>query len=85
MIKTFTTKETAALFANKKVKRLPPEITQVARRKLARLHRISSVDELRIPPDNRLEKLSHDRNDQWRICFRFEVGDAFEVEITDYH
>jgi len=93
MIKTFATKETAALFANEKVRRLPPEILQVARRKLAQIHRVSSVEELRIPPGNRLEKLFHDRNgqwsmrinDQWRICFRFEAGDAFDVEITDYH
>lgn len=93
MIKTFATKETAALFANEKVKRFPPEILQVARRKLVLLHRVSSIEELRIPPGNRLEKLSSDRvgqwsiriNDQWRICFRFEAGDAFDVEIVDYN
>lgn len=93
MIKTFATKETAALFANEKIRRLPPEILQVTRRKLAQLHRVSSVEELRIPPGNRLEKLFHDRNgqwsirihDQWRICFRFQAGDVFDVEITDYH
>lgn len=93
MIKTFATKETAALFANEKIKRLPPEILQVARRKLVQLHRVSSIEELRIPPENRIEKLSSDRvgqwsiriNNQWRICFRFEAGDAFDVEIVDYH
>lgn len=93
MIKTFATKETAALFANEKIRRLPPEILQVARRKLVQLHRVSSIEELRIPPGNRLEKLSSDRvgqwsiriNDRWRICFRFEAGDAFDVEIVDYH
>lgn len=93
MIKTFVTKETAALFANEKIKRLPPEILQVARRKLVQLHRVSSIEELRIPPGNRIEKLSSDRvgqwsiriNNQWRICFRFEAGDAFDVEIVDYH
>jgi proteic killer suppression protein len=93
MIKTFATKETAALFANEKIRRLPPEILQVARRKLVQLHRVSSIEELRIPPGNRLEKLSCNRdgqwsnriNNQWRICFRFEAGDAFDVEITDYH
>ncbi|SDY63850.1 type II toxin-antitoxin system RelE/ParE family toxin [Nitrosomonas sp. Nm58] len=71
----------------------PPEILQVACRKLAQLHRVSSIEELRIPPGNRLEKLSCNRdgqwsiriNNQWRICFRFEAGDAFDVEITDYH
>ncbi len=93
MIKTFATKETAALFANEKVRKLPPEILQVARRKLVQLHHVSSIEELRIPPGNRLEKLSSNRdgqwsiriNDQWRICFRFEAGDAFDVEIIDYH
>jgi proteic killer suppression protein len=93
MIKTFATKETAALFANEKIRRLPPEILQVARRKLVQLHRVSSIEELRIPPGNRLEKLSCNRdgqwsnriNNQWRICFRFEAGDAFDVEITDYY
>jgi toxin HigB-1 len=66
---------------------------QSARRKLAQLHRVKDVNELRIPSGNRLEKLSGDRagtwsiriNDQWRICFRFEAGDAYEVEIVDYH
>jgi proteic killer suppression protein len=60
---------------------------------LVQLHRVSSIEELRIPPGNRLEKLSCNRdgqwsnriNNQWRICFRFEAGDAFDVEITDYH
>lgn len=93
MIKTFATKETAALFANEKVKRLPSGILQVARRKLAQLHRVSSVEELRIPAGNRIEKLSGVRdgqwsiriNNQWRICFIFEGGDAYDVEIVDYH
>lgn len=93
MIKTFANKETAALFADEKVRRLPPDMLQVARRKLAQLHRVASVEELRIPPGNRLEKLSGDRegywsiriNGQWRLCFRFEAGDAFDVEIVDYH
>ncbi|MFO1386321.1 MAG: type II toxin-antitoxin system RelE/ParE family toxin [Chitinivorax sp.] len=61
MIKTFANKETAALFADEKVRRLPPDMLQVARRKLAQLHRVASVDELRIPPGNRLEKLAGDR------------------------
>ncbi|MDO9311876.1 MAG: type II toxin-antitoxin system RelE/ParE family toxin [Nitrosomonas sp.] len=93
MIKTFATKETAAVFANERVRRLPPNILQAARRKLAQLHHISSVEELRVPPGNRIEKLSGNRdelwsiriNDQWRICFRFEAGDAYDVEIVDYH
>lgn len=93
MIKTFANKETAALFADEKVRRLPPEIRQVARRKLAQLHQVTNVEALRIPPGNQLELLSGDRagrwsirvNDQWRVCFIFEDGNAFEVEITDYH
>jgi toxin HigB-1 len=93
MIKTFADKSTAALFADEKVRRLPPNIRQVARRKLAQLHQVSNVELLRIPPGNRLERLSGDRegqwsiriNDQWRICFSFEAGNAFEVAVTDYH
>lgn len=93
MIKTFATKETAAVFANERVRRLPPNILQAARRKLAQLHHISAIEELRAPPGNRIEKLSGNRdelwgiriNDQWRIRFRFEAGDAYDVEIVDYH
>jgi proteic killer suppression protein len=93
MIKTFANKETAALFADERVRRLPPDIRQVARRKLAQLHHVVTVDDLRIPPGNRLERLSGDRlgqysiriNDQWRVCFRFEDGNVFDVEIVDYH
>ena len=93
MIKTFATKETAAVFANERVRRLPPNILQAARRKLVQLHNIASIEELRVPPGNRIEKLSGNRdelwsiriNDQWRICFRFEAGDAYDVKIVDYH
>ncbi len=93
MIKTFATKETAAVFANERVRRLPPNILLAARRKLVQLHNIASIEELRVPPGNRIEKLPGNRdklwsiriNDQWRICFRFEAGDAYDVEIVDYH
>lgn len=93
MIKTFANRETAALWVNGKVRRLPPEIRQVARRKLEILHHAASVEALRVPPGNRLEALQGDRagqwsihvNDQWRLCFRFEDGNAFDVEIVDYH
>ena len=86
MIKTFANKETAALFANEKVRRLPSEIRTVARRKLAQLHQVISVEELRIPPGNRLVKLSGSSagqwniriNDQWLVCFVFESGHAFQ-------
>ncbi len=68
-------------------------IEAVALRKLATLNRVVDVTELRIPPSNKLEALKRDRagqwsirvNDQWRLCFRFEGGNAFEVEIVDYH
>lgn len=93
MIKTFANKETAAVFANERVRRFGEEWLQVARRKLAQLHRVETVEELRIPPGNRLQKLSGGRegqwsirvNDQWRICFIWLDGHAWEVELVDYH
>lgn len=93
MIKTFANKETAAVFARKPVRRLGADLQRLALIKLALLHRAADVNDLRIPPGNRLEKLSGDRadqysiriNGQWRLCFRFENGDAFDVEIVDYH
>ncbi|MGM0594935.1 MAG: type II toxin-antitoxin system RelE/ParE family toxin [Pseudomonadota bacterium] len=93
MIRTFRSKETAALFLGKRVKRIPADIQGVARRKLAQLEQVGTVDALRIPPGNRLEPLKGERlgfwsiriNKQWRLCFRFEEGDAWDVEIVDYH
>ena len=93
MIKTFANKETAAVFANERVRRFGEEWLQVARRKLAQLNRVETVEELRIPPGNRLQKLSGGRegqwsirvNDQWRICFIWLDGHTWEVEIVDYH
>lgn len=93
MIKTFANKETAAVFAHERIRRFGAEWLQTARRKLAQLNRVISVDELRIPPGNRLEKLSGDRegqwsiriNDQWRVCFEWRDGDAWNVEIVDDH
>jgi len=72
---------------------LPSDIQQVALRKLRMLNNAIDINDLRIPPANRLEKLSGDRegqysiriNDQWRICFEWQKGDAFNVEIADYH
>jgi proteic killer suppression protein len=72
---------------------LPLDIQQVALRKLRMINNAMNLNDLRIPPANRLEKLSGDRagqwsvriNDQWRICFRWENGNAYDVEITDYH
>ncbi len=93
MIRSFADKNTAAVFAGKTVRRIPREIQQRAAEKLALLDAASVFDDLRAPPGNRLEKLSGDRagqwsiriNDQWRICFRFQNGDLFDVEILDYH
>jgi proteic killer suppression protein len=72
---------------------LPPSIAQRAFDKLRLLHAASNLDDLRVPPSNRLEKLKRDRrgqwsiriNDQWRICFNFEAGNAHNVEVVDYH
>ena len=72
---------------------MPRELQQRAAAKLTLLHAASTVDDLRVPPGNRLEKLGGDRpgqwsiriNDRWRICFGFGAGNAFDVEIVDYH
>ena len=93
MIRSFATKETAALFANQRVRCFSADWLPVARRKLAQLNRIVSIEELRLPPGNRLERLAGDRagqwslrsNDQWRLCFTWRDGHAWEVEIVDYH
>lgn len=93
MIKTFADKHTAAVFEGYQVKRLPKEIQNTARRKLKQIDAAAAIESLRIPPGNRLEALRGDRagqwsiriNDQWRICFRWTDGDAFDVEIADYH
>ena len=93
MIKTFADRPTEELFATGRSKRLPPDIVRRARRKLEYIDLATRLDDLRVPPGNRLHGLVGDRlgqhaiaiNDQWRICFRFADGDAFEVEVTDYH
>ena len=92
MIKTFKNADTQNLFEGKRIRRWV-NIESVALRKLAMLNRAACLDDLRIPPGNRLERLKGDRadyysiriNDQFRICFRFEQGEAFDVEIVDYH
>lgn len=91
-IQSFRGKDTRALFEGKRVARFT-NIEAVAMRKLAMLNRVVRVEELRIPPQNRLEALKGDRkgqwsiriNDQWRICFRWVDGAPWEVEIVDYH
>ena len=92
MIRSFKSPETQALFAGQAA-RCFVNIRPVAERKLQMLHRAGGLDDLRIPPGNRLEKLSGDRagqwsiriNGQWRVCFEWRDGDAWNVEITDYH
>lgn len=92
MIESFKCRDTAVLFGGKRVARFA-NIERVALRKLTQLHIAGRIEDLRIPPNNRLEALKGDRrgqwsirvNDQWRVCFRFEKGTAFDVEIVDYH
>ena len=93
VIKTFANKETQLLFTKGKSKRLPADLVKRAIRRLEYIHYANSLNDLRVPPSNRLHALKGDRkgqhsisiNEQWRICFRFIEGDAFDVEITDYH
>lgn len=93
MIRSFRSKETEKIFGLQRSLKLPQEIQQTALRKLRMLHRSTTLDDLSIPPANRLEKLHGDRegqwsiriNQQWRICFTWHESDAFEVEIVDYH
>jgi proteic killer suppression protein len=93
MIQTFASTETEHFFATGKSRRLPPEILKRAAMRLMQLDSATRIEDLRLPPSNRLEILLHNRagqwsiriNDQWRVCFRFENGDAYDVEIVDYH
>jgi toxin HigB-1 len=93
MIRSFADKEAEKIWAGTPSRRLPMGIQPVARRKLRMLNNASALDDLRIPPANRLEALKGDRkgwlsiriNDQWRICFHWKDGDAHDVEIVDYH
>jgi proteic killer suppression protein len=93
MIRSFGHKDTERLFLRERVKKFARPLQRVALRKLALLDAAESLDDLRVPPGNRLEKLTGDRegqysiriNDQWRVCFRWSDGDAHDVEITDYH
>lgn len=93
MIKSFRDRETAKIFSRERATRLPADIQQVAYRKLRMLNNAQGLADLRIPPGNRLEKLSGDRegqysiriNDRWRICFEWREGDAYLVEVADYH
>ena len=93
MIRSFADAETERFFVTGKSRRLPPDIQRRAHMRLLQVHAAAEVTDLRLPPSNHLKRLDRDRagqhsiriNDQWRVCFRFDDGDAFEVEITDYH
>ena len=93
MIRSFRDRDTERVFRRLRVRRFAPDVQRAAYRKPLILDAATSLDELRLPPGNRLEKLSGDRrgqhsirvNAQWRVCFRWEGGDAFDVEIADYH
>ncbi len=93
MIKSFRDKETQRLFHGHFIRRLPRDLQRLARRKLLQVDAATVLDTLRIPPGNRLESLKGDRkgqhsiriNDQWRICFTWRDGNAYDVEIVDYH
>jgi len=93
MIRSFKNKETEKIFARTRSRKLPHDIQQVAYRKLRMLNNAVNLNDLRIPPANRLEKLGGDRkgqhsiriNDHWHICFEWRDGDANKVEMTNYH
>jgi proteic killer suppression protein len=93
VIASFACAETERIFHGQRSRRLPADIQNTARRKLEYLHRARTLQDLMMPPGNRLEPLKGGRkgqhsirvNDQWRICFRWHGQDAFEVEIVDYH
>ena len=93
MITTFHDSETEKVWRGEFSRRLPNQIQATARRKLRMLNNARALDDLRIPPANRLERLSGDRdgqwsiriNDQWRVCFAWADGNAEQVEICDYH
>jgi proteic killer suppression protein len=91
MIKSFADKHTSSLYCDGKSKRLPPDVIKRALRRLEYVDLATSLDDLKVPPSNGLHALKDDRtgqhaisiNNQWRICFRFADGDAYDVEITD--
>jgi proteic killer suppression protein len=93
VIRSFRGKQTRALWERKRNKAAPPNLQREALRKLTEVNNAQELGDLRVPPGNRLEKLSGDRdgrysvriNDQYRVCFVWQDGDAHDVEITDYH
>ena len=93
MIRGFADRDTARLFRREVVRRVPHALRRTMLRKLVALDAAETLDDLRIPPGNRLEQLRGDRagqyiirvNDQWRVCFRWRDGDAYDVDLVDYH
>ena len=93
MIRSFADADTERFYSTGKSRRLPTEIRTRAAMRLIQLNAATHIGDLRMPPSNRLEALKHDRagqwsiriNIQWRVCFRFNNGDAWDVEIVDYH
>jgi proteic killer suppression protein len=93
VIRSFRDRETEKVFERERSRRLPPDVQRRAHRKLLLLDAAEALDDLRVPPGNRLERLTGNRagqysirvNNQWRICFRWERGDAYDVEVADYH
>lgn len=93
MIRSFKGKEAEKVFKRELSRKLPNDLQRMALRKLRMLNRSTNINDLRVPPANRLEKLKGDRagqysiriNDQWRLCFIWRSDDAFDVEIVDYH
>jgi len=93
MIKTFADKHTWQIYTKGKSNRIAPDIIKSAIRRLEYIDLATCLEDLRVPPNNRLHALKGNRkgqyaisiNDQWRICFEFVDGDAYDVEITDYH
>jgi proteic killer suppression protein len=93
VIRSFRDRETARTFSRERVRKLSVEVQRICQRKLAILDAAGSLEDLRVPPGNRLERLAGDRagqhtirvNDRWRICFVWRDGDAHDVQIVDYH
>ncbi|WP_071590777.1 type II toxin-antitoxin system RelE/ParE family toxin [Synechococcus sp. PCC 7336] len=93
MIRTFKDKETQKIFERQRSRKLPSNIQQIALRKLRMLNQAETLQDLRIPPANRLERLKGDRegqysirvNNQWRLCFEWKDGYSINVELVDYH
>lgn len=93
VIKSFQGDFAEKLFNRQRALRFPTDLHRIAHRKLLMVHAAKTLDDLKVPPGNRLEKLVGSRagsysiriNDKWRVCFRWSRGDAYDVEVTDYH